>query len=197
VGKDFAVGIKLNSADFQKGGFTHEESIQVAEALSKAGIDLLEISGGSYEAPAMMDGKKQKESTKKREAYFLEYAQDIKNVIHCPLMVTGGFRTKAIMVEALEKNELDLIGLARPLAINPNFANDLIKENAVSIVKPLTTGIKGLDKILPLEIIWYTRQLHRMGKKKDPNPDSSVFGTILHFVWNIGLSGLSRSRSRN
>ena len=53
VGADFPVGIKLNSADFQRGGFTEEESMDTIRALSEAGIDLIEISGGTYEAPAM------------------------------------------------------------------------------------------------------------------------------------------------
>src|SRR5690554_797269 len=76
VGDAFPVGIKLNSADFQRGGFTEEESLEVIRELSAAGMDLIEISGGTYEEPAMT-GKEypKKESTLKREAYFLEFAE--------------------------------------------------------------------------------------------------------------------------
>lgn len=53
MGADFPVSIKLNSADFQRGGFTEEESLDLIRVLSEAGMDLIEISGGTYEAPAM------------------------------------------------------------------------------------------------------------------------------------------------
>ncbi|MEC8427816.1 MAG: NADH:flavin oxidoreductase/NADH oxidase family protein, partial [Pseudomonadota bacterium] len=78
VGSNFPVGVKLNSADFMRGGFTEAESMTVVQSLAEAGIDLIEISGGSYEAPAMADGVQQKNSTIKREAYFLEYAEKVR-----------------------------------------------------------------------------------------------------------------------
>ena len=73
VGNEFPIGIKLNSADFQRGGFTEEESLDVIRALSAAGIDLIEVSGGTYEAPVMSGTKKMevKDSTRQREAYLL------------------------------------------------------------------------------------------------------------------------------
>src|SRR5690606_4357614 len=76
VGEDYPVGIKLNSADFMKGGFTEDESMAVVSALAEAGIDLIEVSGGTYESPSMV-GYKMKESTRQREAYFLEYAEKV------------------------------------------------------------------------------------------------------------------------
>jgi len=87
VGPDFPVGIKLNSADFMKDGFSEEESMDVVRALSEAGIDLIEISGGTYEAPAMT-GFKAKASNE-REAYFLDYADAVRRHTDVPLMVTG------------------------------------------------------------------------------------------------------------
>lgn len=78
----------MNSADFMKSGFTTEESIKVAKALEEEGIDLIEISGGTYENPSMM-GSRTKASTKKREAYFLDYADQLKKQIDVPVVVTG------------------------------------------------------------------------------------------------------------
>lgn len=184
VGKKFPIGIKLNSADFQRGGFSHKDSIAVAKKLSELGIDLIEISGGSYESPVMVS---QKESTKKREAYFLEYAKDIKKAINCPLMVTGGFRTAKFMEAALVSDQLDLIGLARPLALNPNFPKEILsKKNAESLVKPISSGFQFLDKLIPLEIVWYTNQLHRMGKNLKPNPNASTYWTIAKTLAEFG-----------
>ncbi|TNF05568.1 MAG: NADH:flavin oxidoreductase/NADH oxidase family protein [Deltaproteobacteria bacterium] len=196
VGSDFPIGIKMNSADFSKGGFSHEEAIEVARTLSDLGIDLIEISGGSYEKP-VMTGVKIKESTKKREAYFLEYAKDIKAVIKCPLMVTGGFRTAEFMNQALLDGELDLVGLGRPLCINPDFSKQLLAgEPVVSQVHPLTSGVKVLDKIFPLEIIWYTRQIQKMGKGEEPNPHAGVYSTILKSAWDTGIQGIRRVRAK-
>lgn len=195
VGAAFPISIKINSADFSKGGFTHEESIQVAKKLSELGIDLIELSGGSYEAPVMM-GKPLKESTKKREAYFLDYAESVKSVISCPLMVTGGFRTVDFMEQSLMDNQLDIIGMGRALCLAPNLPKKIFQgDRPISEVRPLTSGFKLLDAIFPLEIIWYTMQIHLMGKGKKPKPDRGVYGAIWHTSLEIGLQSLKRVRS--
>ena len=99
VGAEFPIAVKLNSSDFQKGGFSADECIQVVQWLNDAGIDLLEISGGTYEQLEFFQQSddKVRASTKKREAYFLEYAENIKKVAKMPVMVTGGFRSLAGM----------------------------------------------------------------------------------------------------
>ncbi len=127
VGKDFPIAVKLNSSDFQKGGFTLEECVQVVKWLNDAGIDLLEISGGTYEQLEFFkepDQQVVRESTKQREAFFLEYAQSIKKIAKMPLIVTGGFRTKKAMEEAIEEGFIDAIGIARPLCLKPNFPQE-------------------------------------------------------------------------
>ena len=90
VGADFPIAIKLNSADFQKGGFTEEESMETIRALAEAGIDLIEISGGTYEAPAMSGAvqQPQRSSTVAREAYFQAFAEKIRSTTKVPLMLT-------------------------------------------------------------------------------------------------------------
>lgn len=195
VGGSFPIGIKLNSADFQKGGMSEDESMQVVSWLEADGIDLIEISGGSYEVPVMVEGNK-KDSTRQREAYFLEFARKLKTELKVPLMVTGGFRTKVAMENALSSGELDLVGLARSLALNPNFPQELLSdENKVSLVHPLTSGFNWLDRIVPLEIVWYTTQIHRMGKGKLPNPEMSVYRAILKSLAEVGAMSLKRNRA--
>ena len=122
---DFPIGIKLNSADFQKGGFSEEESLAVIMHLEKEGIDHVEISGGTYEEPTM-SGKDIRESTKQREAYFLQFAEKIRNEVKVPLAVTGGFRSAAAMNAALNEGSLDMVGLARPLAVDTEYPNKLL-----------------------------------------------------------------------
>lgn len=194
VGEAFPVGIKLNSADFQKGGFTKQDSMAVVKRLSDLGMDLIEISGGTYESPAMM-GAAQKESTRAREAYFLDYCEEVRKLATCPLMLTGGFRSAEGMNAALASGACDVIGVARSLAIQPDFPNDLLSgAPATSQVKPLSTGWKFLDKTFPLEIIWYTDQLHLMGEGKNPNPKKSALGSVLNMVYKLGKNAIKKVR---
>ena len=192
VGEDFPIGIKLNSADFQRGGFTEAESLGVIKALAKAGIDLIEISGGTYEEPAMQGLRKA--STASREAYFLEFAEKVRAEVDVPLMVTGGFRTLAGMEAPLKAKALDLIGLGRILAIEPDAPARLLRgEETRQRVQPLSTGIKYLDGMGSLEVTWYTRQLHRMGRGEAPVPDENA---LKSFVLDLRDKGLGIFRTR-
>jgi len=173
VGSDYPIGIKLNSADFQRGGFTEEESLATIEALVEHGIDMVEISGGTYEAPAMT-GVVKKESTVAREAYFLEFAEKVRARVNVPLMVTGGFRTAAGMAAAIDSGAVDLVGLARALAIEPALPQRLLSGKApLYDVRPITTGIKAVDRMALMEVAWYTRQLRRIGEGREPRPNES------------------------
>ena len=165
VPRPFSLGIKLNSADFQRGGFGEEESLEVVAALDREDIDLLEISGGTYEAAAMFD----EPSTRAREAFFLDYAEKARAATRVPLMVTGGFRSAAGMNAALARGALDLIGLARPLAVEPDLPRRLIAgevERAREI--KLATGWKKLDALV--QGAWYQQQLDRLARGTDADP---------------------------
>lgn len=196
VGKDFPVGIKLNSADFQKGGFSNEESLDVISHLANAGIDLIEISGGTYENPAMT-GNYIRESTKKREAYFIEFAEQVRKRINTPLVVTGGFRSSEGMIEAIDGDAVDMVGLARPIAVDPDLPSKILNgEKYRSSVKPLTTGIKALDKVSMLEISWYEQQLARMAKGRAPNPNQSTFYSVAKSMFDNGYHAFQRRRAK-
>lgn len=89
VGPAFPISVKLNSGDFTKGGFSEDESIEVVKALEARGVDLLEVSGGTYEN-AKMTEKVQRDTTKQREAFFLSFARRAKNeTTKMPIMLTG------------------------------------------------------------------------------------------------------------
>lgn len=132
VGSGFPVSVKLNSSDFQKGAFSSDESLQVIEWLNEEGIDFLEISGGSYEQPKMMDiegmepADERRASTKAREAYFLQFAEEASRVAKMPLMVTGGFRSRRAMDDALASGAADMIGIARPMCVDPEVPGKLL-----------------------------------------------------------------------
>ena len=183
VGKDYPVGIKINSADFQHGGFSEEESIEVVQLLSREGIDLIEISGGTYEKPAMVKGNRYKKSTVEREAYFLDYIEKARKVTDKPLLLTGGFRTVAGMETALQGGKLDIIGLARPFCLHPHLAQDIFDGKTERFQAPIPKiGIPFLDKMGGVELPWYELQIHRLGRGKKPRPS---LGGIWAFLFTL------------
>lgn len=177
----FAVGLKLNSADFQRGGFTEDESRGVLAALAGEGLDLIEVSGGSYEQPAMMGAAA--DSTRAREAYFLDYARTVRSIVgDIPLAVTGGFRSRAAMEEAISSGECDVIGLGRPTATTPDAADALLSGRAEAVTAQQVrygmrsllgkfVELKTLDGLL--ELGWHADQLHRMGDGLEPDLNRS------------------------
>lgn len=199
VGPEFPVGIKLNSADFQRGGFTEEESMATIVELADAGIDLIEISGGTYEAPAMSGAHQQpqKTSTVAREAYFLEFAEKVRAKVTVPLMVTGGFRTAEGMNAALRSGALDLVGVARLLAIDPDAPAALLRgRDSTQRVRPITTGIKPVDRMGLMEVLWYTRQLKRIAEGGSPRPNESGLMAFLKSLLNTGWGTYRTKRMR-
>jgi 2,4-dienoyl-CoA reductase-like NADH-dependent reductase (Old Yellow Enzyme family) len=168
VGLDYPIGIKINSADFQRGGFSEEESMKVVSLLANEGIDLIEISGGTYERPAMINGNGSK-TTISREAYFQDYIEKARKLIKTPLLLTGGFRSVSVMEKALEAGNLDFVGLARPFCLYPNLANQIFDGSMIRFETPIPQiGIKFLDKLGGVELPWYELQIQRIGKGKHP-----------------------------
>lgn len=196
VGAHYPVSIKLNSADFQRGGFTEEESMTVAQTLCEEGLDLLEISGGTYESPRM-SGQGIRDSTREREAYFLEYAEKIRSRVSIPLMVTGGFRTSEGMIAAVQSSATDVVGLARPLAVEPDLSRRILAGESVhSVVEPRRTGIRSIDRMAMMEVVWFARQLHRMGKGKEPIRNESVLGALIRSMTVISLRSIRTRRMK-
>ncbi|MFW2176265.1 MULTISPECIES: NADH:flavin oxidoreductase/NADH oxidase family protein [unclassified Moraxella] len=196
VSDKFLVGLKLNSADFQKGGFDENDSVQVIAKMSELGIDFIEVSGGNYESPAMMQAK---DSTKQREAFFLDYAKKVRAVSDVPLIVTGGFRSESAMNEALESKELDFIGIARPLAIMPDLPNQIANGTYKTLeTPPIKTGVKKVDKLFRsvAEMEWYMMQMALIGRGKRPNPKLSAWQVIAHVLIANGKAGLSTGRAK-
>jgi 2,4-dienoyl-CoA reductase-like NADH-dependent reductase (Old Yellow Enzyme family) len=180
AGSGFAVSVKLNSADFQRGGFDLDDSATIAGWLDEAGVDLLEVSGGTYEAPRMMgsvdEPTQMQASTAACEAYFVEFAPRIRaSLRRAALMMTGGFRSVAAMNDALSANDVDVIGLARPLLFEPGAAAELLKgrPRLRAIERELRVGPGILSENSRVPLIralnrssvqaWYYEQMDRLG----------------------------------
>ncbi len=188
AGDDVPVSVKLNSADFQRGGFTEEESLEVVRELGDAGVDLLEVSGGTYEKAAMMGSAR----TQEREAYFLDYAAKARAVSDLALMVTGGFATPGGMEAALRSGEVDVIGLGRPLIVDPCLPARLLAGEDVRAERRCPkTGIRLADSLL--EIQWHTRQMHRIAAGKPVDRRGAV-PTLVRAGLTDGLNAFRRVR---
>ncbi|ENW05328.1 NADH:flavin oxidoreductase/NADH oxidase family protein [Acinetobacter beijerinckii] len=195
VGAYFPIAIKLNSADFQKGGFTEEDSLATIKALSKAGIDLIEISGGTYESGVAK--APQKASTIAREAFFIDFAEKVRAQVKTPLMVTGGFRSVEGMNQALGSDAFDVVGIARLMAIDPDAPKYLLAgTNSEQTVQPIKTGIKKIDQLGVMEVLWYTQQLNRIAKGSNPKPKESGLWAFIKSVLRSGWVTYKTQRTR-
>ena len=136
VNDDFIVGVKLNSADFQRGGFDVADSEQVVDWLNAEAVDFVEISGGSYESSAMMgnseDGRIES-STEKRELFFFDFAKRISKTANMPLMVTGGVTKRSTAENALKDAGVDMVGIARAFAYTPTLVADWRADKSMEI----------------------------------------------------------------
>ena len=218
VGPDFPVAVKLNSADFLKGGFGFEDSLQVAHWLQEGGIDLIEISGGTYEQPSMFDlqgrsedaGEVPRESTRRREAFFLDYAERLRREVTLPLAVTGGFRTRRAMRTALENGALDVIGMARPFVTEPDLPQRLLRgrcDGAVRYEDDLRLGkgrlgpnsrlflVKAINAFA--QLAWYYRQIIRLADNRPPRFDLAPLRALTaHQVDELRLAWQRRTVMR-
>lgn len=172
----FCVAVKLNSADFQRGGFDAADAKAVVEMLNTIGVDLVELSGGTYEAPAMQ-GQTRDGRTLAREAYFLEFAADIAKVAAMPIMTTGGIRRMAVAQQVLTQG-VAIVGMATALAMCPQLPQRWRAGQDVDELQP-KVGLK--DKVIAalatMSII--RRQLHRMGDGRAPLADANAVFTLV------------------
>lgn len=176
VSPGFAVSVKLNSADFQQGGFSPEDARAVVQMLSPLGVDMVELSGGSYEAPAMM-GASRDERTLAREAYFLEFARGITGVATMPLMVTGGIRRREV-AERVVASGVAMVGIATALAIEPNLPRNWERGQAdAPALRPITWKNKPVASSAHMAAVRY--QLVRLSRRRRTAPDISPLWALL------------------
>jgi 2,4-dienoyl-CoA reductase-like NADH-dependent reductase (Old Yellow Enzyme family) len=174
AGAGFSVWVKLNSADFQRGGFDEDDALVVAEALAADGVDLIEVSGGNYESTAMFG----RTSTRAREAYFLDFVERLRARVATPLMLTGGFRTADAMARAIDGGAVDVIGLARPLIVEPDLPRRLRDGSATGAAHD---QIRAKNRTLDdaIQGTWYARQLRRIAAGKEPDPKLGRWSSVL------------------
>jgi 2,4-dienoyl-CoA reductase-like NADH-dependent reductase (Old Yellow Enzyme family) len=188
LGPHFPISVKLNSADFQRGGFNEDDALYVIENLNELKIDLLEISGGTYENTVFLTKRSERESTRKREAYFMDFAAKIRKHTPIPLMVTGGFRTFAFCEQVLQNKELDMIGFARPFLNDERFPSNFLNGDSKKVEDAkFNFKIKKLADFA--EAGFYDYQIHRIAKGKPLKPNFNPYLGVLRFTINELLKG--------
>lgn len=176
VSPGFAVAVKLNSADFQRGGFSHHDARTVIGMLAPLGVDLVELSGGSYEAPAMM-GTSRDDRTLAREAYFLEFARDIVAVASMPLMVTGGIRRRGIAEQVVDSG-IAMAGIATAIAVQPDLPNRWRQGNDdAPALRPVAWKNKPLASLARMSAVRY--QLVRLSRGRRTAPDVAPWWALI------------------
>ena len=198
VGPSFPVGVKLNSADFQKGGFAFEDSLIVAKWLEEAGVDLIEVSGGSYEQPKMMDmegmesaeAPKMAASTAAREAYFVDFAKAMRKTLKVPVLVTGGIRLLKAANHAIESDAADMVGLGRPMCVDTDAPAKWLKgqeslerwESKLKLLPGWLSFLRAIPAIRAMDgfavMFWYYAQLYRLGRGEPVDRNLSVFAAM-------------------
>jgi 2,4-dienoyl-CoA reductase-like NADH-dependent reductase (Old Yellow Enzyme family) len=203
----FVLGVKLNASDFQRGGFSLDEAVQVARWLDEAGVDFLEITGGTYEHPVMAGKAAPTFSTDSNalhvdaglsyeEAFFSRYSAEIKRSVRCAVMATGGFRSRVAMEHAVTSGAADLLGVGRPLCIDPGCVRDLLsgvrsslpareRELALSSLATL-----GPDSRWPLvrrltvwgSLNWFSVQMLRLSSIGASDPSLSLVRALYEYA---------------
>ncbi|MEJ2029931.1 MAG: oxidoreductase, partial [Maritimibacter sp.] len=132
------------------------DALAVIAALDRTGIDLIDISGGTY-----FPGAKSASDSVGGGPYFLDFAERARPLTDKPLMVTGGFKTVHQMTDALDRG-VDMIGLARALALDPVLPN---KWQSGSLENPAFPRFQD-----PPEggiTAWYTMRLTEIGEDRE------------------------------
>jgi len=159
VPSSFMVGIKINSVEFQNKGFDPEECKALCASLEAHDFDFVELSGGTYEELAFMH---KRESTKKREAFFIEFAETIVPALtKTKTYITGGFKTVGAMVNAL--STVDGVGLARPVCQEPRLCSAILKGEVKGAIKQrVDENNFGLTNVIA------GSQIRMIGKDQEP-----------------------------
>lgn len=196
VSAGFGVAVKLNSADFQRGGFDFDDARKVVEWLGDKRLDFIELSGGNYESAAMMGqfdeeagaatAPPKRQSTIEREAYFVDFARDIARVAQMPIMVTGGITKLDSARVALERDEQGLgvaiLGIARGFAANPDLPRDWRSGANLTVALPevgwSNQALKGLANMALAKA-----QIERMARGKEPGDGGSPVLALLADQW--------------
>ncbi len=152
VGGEYPIAVKINTREGLEGKCENER-IELCRTLNAAGVDIIEISGGSYEYTLML-------GQEKSDNYFLDFAKKAKlSGVRCPLMLTGGVRDARVMENIIKEGIADIIGLGRPMIIDPCLPSKIL-ESSVETIPP-----QDADKYPVMrQLEWYWEKISSLAK---------------------------------
>jgi 2,4-dienoyl-CoA reductase-like NADH-dependent reductase (Old Yellow Enzyme family) len=184
VGPGFPISVKLNPFEYQKGGFTSADSVELTKILNWTSLDLIELAG-TYRLTSTPGSEDSDDAVRAdaitREAYILPFAAPIRAVANMPVMVTGGFRTRAAMVEALEKQEADVLGLGRPFIADPESPGRLLSGQIDKLLEPDIAMPANVALNAFAVLRWNSMQIERLADGLDPDPSLTGDAAIAAF----------------
>ncbi len=191
-----AVAVKLDAREGADG-----ELVLLAGMLEQAGADLLEISGGSYESPAMAgvdaDGR---ELVTEHESPFWNSAAAVSAATTVPVMLTGGFRTRTEVDLALGSGVCDMVGVGRPLAVRPDLAGRFVRGETDVLDRPAPRlrGPAPARRLLGAAAGtgWHRIQLARTGAAKPPLRRIPPLLAALDYTMVDGAQAIRARRAR-
>lgn len=195
LGPDFPIALKMNSSDFGPNGFTEEESIQVAEHMAELGLDLLEVSGGTYEKSVFEAAEDDDEGG----TLWAEYARKLRSRVKIPTVLTGGFRAQGPMEGAVAEDLTDMVGIARAMVLVPDLPRRVLSGQGLDTVELpfVKTPMPWLDKQLGsfLVLSWYELQMKRIARGLQPDPSIGGGRAVWNTITSHGLESLAPRRA--
>ncbi|MEU3605516.1 2,4-dienoyl-CoA reductase, partial [Streptomyces sp. NPDC035033] len=156
-----------------RGGFDADDARQVIEMLAPLGVDLVELSGGSYESPAMT-GRPADERTQAREAYFLDLAEDLVTTSPLPLMLTGGI-TRRVTAERVLDSGVAVLGMGTALAVTPDLPERWRQgREADQAMRPVTWSDKALASAAGMAQVRHQMRRLARGRRTKPNTHPAI-----------------------
>jgi 2,4-dienoyl-CoA reductase-like NADH-dependent reductase (Old Yellow Enzyme family) len=212
----FCLSVKLNSADYmEKGaGLEQEEGLEQVRWLVECGmVDFVEISGGnaenktsglhqSFGKKTMDKAPKMRESTRIREAFFTEFAEKVQALeSKVPIQLSGGFRSRTGMADALDSGVCQLIGLGRAAVLEPELPRKVLlnpeyDDELALGMSHIVRGqwimkwipVRAVGSGLPIKFFYYN--MRRLGQGLSSDPDASIPYIVAMGIWETLSGGL-------
>ncbi|KUJ06921.1 FMN-linked oxidoreductase [Mollisia scopiformis] len=211
----FCLSVKLNSGDYMaKGGLSQDEALEQVRWLVSCGmVDFVEISGGnaeqkksglhnSFVEKSLSKAPKIKESTRIREAYFTEFAERVQQIEDkkCPIQLSGGFRSRTGMADAILSGACDLIGLGRTAVMEPDIPKRLLLNTELNDEEALALPhiVRGqwFSNMIPVKVVgsglpiqFFYLNMRRLGNGLKSDPDKSIPGLVVSAIVDTVRSG--------
>jgi 2,4-dienoyl-CoA reductase-like NADH-dependent reductase (Old Yellow Enzyme family) len=140
VGPDFPITWKLGMKDFVPGGLALDDGYATAERFAAEGVDAIEASAGLMSPKAESAPTYVAVDTRRaiedrlfhrvfkppvQQAYFRDWARELKRRVDCRIILVGGLRTTDVMESVIAGGDADFVSLARPLIREPNLVRKI------------------------------------------------------------------------